>query len=287
MIPDLEIPLLRTFLAVHDTGSITLAGKQVGRTQPAITHQMHRLERALGRPLFDGERRHGALTRDGEVLLAYARKLLSLNDEIRERFEAPDIAGRVRLGVPDLYAAFLLPAVLAGFARVYPQVEIELRCSRSVQLRLALAREEIDLALMTRQPDQDSGIVVREEPLVWVAARGGDLDLRSPLPLALLPPGSIYRQCALDALGQVGRSWAITAVSDSIAGLQAAVHAGLAVSIFPLCAVNGEIRQIAAGSGLPDLPALKIVLQRKPGEAPTAAEHLAQYILSELGNIVI
>ena len=102
MIPDLEIPLLRTFVAVHDTGSITLAGKQVGRTQPAITHQMHRLERALGRPLFDGERRHGALTRDGEVLLAYARKLLSLNDEIRDRFGGPDIAGRDRLGEPDL-----------------------------------------------------------------------------------------------------------------------------------------------------------------------------------------
>ena len=148
MIPDLEIPLLRTFVAVHDTGSITLAGKQVGRTQPAITHQMHRLERALGRPLFDGERRHGALTRDGEVLLAYARKLLSLNDEIRDRFEGPDIAGRVRLGVPDLYAAFLLPAVLAGFARVYPQVEIELRCSRSVQLRAAVARH--DAILLSR-----------------------------------------------------------------------------------------------------------------------------------------
>ncbi len=102
-------------MAVHDTGSITLAGKQVGRTQPAITHQMHRLERALGRPLFDGERRHGALTRDGEVLLAYARKLLTLNDEIRDRFQGPDIAGRVRLGVPDLYAAaFLLPSVLAA-----------------------------------------------------------------------------------------------------------------------------------------------------------------------------
>lgn len=285
MIPDLEIPLLRTFVAVHDTGSITLAGKQVGRTQPAITHQMHRLERALGRPLFDGERRHGALTRDGEVLLAYARKLLSLNDEIRDRFGGPDIAGRVRLGVPDLYAAFLLPSVLAGFARVYPQVEIELRCSRSHQLRAALTREEIDLALMTKQPDQEGGVIVREEPLVWVAARDFDLDSGSPLPLALLPAGSLYRQCALDALGQTDRSWTITAVSDSIAGLQAAVHAGLAVSIFPQCAVDGEIRRLTAASGLPDLPALRIVLQRKAGEISCAVDHLAQYILSELGNI--
>ncbi|MCJ2068877.1 LysR substrate-binding domain-containing protein [Methylobacterium sp. J-030] len=272
-------------MAVHDTGSITLAGKQVGRTQPAITHQMHRLERAVGRPLFDGERRHGALTRDGEVLLAYARKLLSLNDEIRDRFGGPDVSGRVRLGVPDLYAAFLLPSVLAGFARVYPQVEIELRCLRSIQLRAALVREEIDLALMTKQPDQEGGVIVREEPLVWVAARDFDLDLRAPLPLALLPSGSLYRQCALDALEQVGRSWTITAVSDSIAGLQAAVHAGLAVSVFPLCAVDGAICRLTTASGLPDLPALRIVLQRKSSDVSSAAEHLAEYILSELGTM--
>lgn len=282
MIPDLEIPLLRTFIAVHDTGSITLAGKQVGRTQPAVTHQMHRLEKALGRPLFDGERRHGALTRDGEMLLAYARTLLSLNDEIRDRFEAPDIAGRVRLGVPDLYAAFLLPAVLSGFARAYPQVEIELRCSRSRHLHVALTREEIDIALMTRQPDLEAGTIIRDEPLVWVASHDFDVGSYRMLPLALLPSGSLYRQHALDALGQAGRAWTITAISDSIAGLQAAVHAGLAISAFPLCAVNADIRRLDAGDGLPKLPDLTIVLQRKPGDLPSAAEHLAQYILAEL-----
>ena len=117
MIPDLEISLLRTFVAVNEPGSITLAGRQVGRTQPAITHQIHRLEKALGKSLFEGDRRHLNLTREGEMLLSYARTLLSLNDEIRARFHAPDIAGHVRLGVPDLYAAFLLPAVLSSFSR--------------------------------------------------------------------------------------------------------------------------------------------------------------------------
>ena len=157
MIPDLEIPLLRSFVAVNDTGSFTLAGKHVGRTQPAVTHQMHRLERALGKPLFEADRRRLTLTRDGEALLGYARTLLALTDEIRSRFEAADVAGYVRLGVPDLYAAFLLPSVLTGFARTYSQVEIELRCSRSQHLHAALQREEVDIALMTRQPDMKGG----------------------------------------------------------------------------------------------------------------------------------
>ena len=285
MIPDLEISLLRSFVAVNETGSITLAGQLVGRTQPAITHQMHRLERALGKTLFSGDRRHLALTRDGEVLLAYARTLLSLNDEVRERFAAPEVVGHVRLGVPDLYAAFLLPTVLVGFARAYPQVEIQLRCSRSIHLHAALRREEIDIALMTRQPDLDGGVPVRDEPLIWVAGRDYPVDLDAVLPLALMPPGSIYRQHATGALGKARRSWAVTAVSDSIAGLQAAVHAGLAISVFPLCALTPQLRRLGAAEGLPPLPAQEITLHRRGNGVSAATDHLARYILSELGNV--
>ncbi|AMB46704.1 LysR substrate-binding domain-containing protein [Methylobacterium sp. AMS5] len=285
MIPDLEIPLLRTFVAVVETGSITLAGRQVGRTQPAITHQMQRLEKALAKPLFQEDRRHLTLTREGEMLLGYARTLLGLNDEIRERFEAPDITGHVRLGVPDLYAAFLLPSVLSGFSRAYPQVEIELRCSRSVNLHAALQHEEIDIALMTRQPEFGRGTAVREEPLVWVAARDYVVTSNEALPLALLPAGSVYRQYALDALGQIGRSWNIAAVSDSIAGLQAAVYAGLAVSAFPLCALCPKVRRLGRSDGLPDMPHLEIVLQRKPSGITPAAEHLAEYMVAGIGSL--
>ncbi|WP_245411907.1 LysR substrate-binding domain-containing protein [Methylocella silvestris] len=276
-------------MAVNETGSVTLAGRQVGRTQPAITHQMQRLEKAVGKRLFERDRRqrngHVALTRDGEMLLSYARSLLQLNDEIRDRFQAFNIAGHVRLGVPDLYAAYLLPLVLSGFARAYPQVEIELRCSRSVHLHAALMREEIDIAIMTRQPDFGGGVTIREEPLIWVAARDYVAGIDEPLPLALLPTGSIYRQRALDALGQTGRPWRIAAVCDSIAGLQAAVYAGFAVSIFPLCALTPDVRQLGSKEGLPALPGMEIVLKRKPSGVESAAEHLAQYICKELNNL--
>jgi DNA-binding transcriptional LysR family regulator len=284
MVPDLEIPLLRTFIAVNDTGSITLAGRQVGRTQPAVTHQMQRLEKALGKRLFEGDRRSVALTREGEMLLGYARTLLELNDDIRDRFQAPDVAGHVRLGVPDLYASFLLPLVLSCFSRAYPHVEIEMRCSRSVHLHAALARDEIDIALMTRQVEFGGGQVVREEALIWVAAHDAPVESRTTLPLALLPVGSIYRQHAIEALGHAGRPWTIAAVCDSIAGLQAAVYAGLAVSIFPLCALSSHVRRLGPAEGLPDLPRLDIVLQRKPTGISPAAEHLAQYMIAELHN---
>jgi DNA-binding transcriptional LysR family regulator len=281
---DLDIALLRTFVAIVDTGGLTSAGRKVGRTQPAITHQISRLEDLIGRTLFDDNRRKLSLTHDGEILLEFARAMLRINDEARGRFSAPDIAGRVTLGTPDLYAPYILPDVLESFSRAHPNVEIQLRCTRSVHLHAALERNELDIALMTNQPEFRRGELVRLEPLVWVAAIGSRPEMRKPLPLAVLPQGSVYRHHALEALGAAGLQWSIRSVCDSIAGLRAAVFAGLAVSVFPRCAIGADIRQLGAEDGLPPLPPVELVMHRKSQDISDAAEQLAQFITRELGH---
>jgi len=281
---DLDIALLRTFVAIVDTGGLTSAGRKVGRTQPAITHQISRLEDLIGRTLFDDNRRKLSLTHDGEILLEFARAMLRINDEARGRFSAPDIAGRVTLGTPDLYAPYILPDVLESFSRAHPNVEIQLRCTRSVHLHAALERNELDIALMTNQPEFRRGELVRLEPLVWVAAIGSRPETRKPLPLAVLPQGSVYRHHALEALGAAGLQWSIRSVCDSIAGLRAAVFAGLAVSVFPRCAIGSNIRQLGAQDGLPPLPPVELVMHRKSQDISDAAEQLAQFITRELGH---
>jgi DNA-binding transcriptional LysR family regulator len=283
---DLDIALLRTFVAIVDTGGLTSAGRKVGRTQPAITHQIRRLEDLIGRTLFDDNRRKLSLTHDGEVLLEFARAMLRLNDEARDRFSAPDIAGHVTLGTPDLYASYTLPEVLENFSRSHPNVEIELRCTRSIHLHAALERDEIDIALMTNQPEFRRGQLIRREPLVWVAGVGSSPELRKPLPLAVLPQGSVYRHLALEALGSAGQQWSIRSVCDSIAGLQAAVFAGLAVSVFPRCAIVPNVRCLDEADGLPKLPPVELVMHRKSQGISDAAEQLAQYIARELGDSI-
>jgi DNA-binding transcriptional LysR family regulator len=281
---DLDIALLRTFVAIVDTGGLTSAGKKVGRTQPAITHQIQRLEDQIGRTLFDDNRRKLSLTHDGEVLLEFARAMLRLNDEARTRFSTPDIAGHVTLGTPDLYASYILPEVLESFSHAHPNVEIELRCTRSVHLHAALERNELDIALMTNQPEFRRGELVRREPIEWVSGVGSSPELRNPLPLAVLPQGSVYRQHALEALGAAGKQWSIRSVSDSIAGLQAAVFAGLAVSVFPRCAIVPKVRCLGKADGLPPLTPVELVMHRKSQGISNAAEQLAQYVTRELGN---
>ena len=281
---DLDIALLRTFVALVDTGSLTLAGRAVGRTQPAITHQIYRLEESVGRKLFDDNRKKLSLTHDGEILLEFARAILKLNDEARDRLVTNDIADHVTLGTPDLYASYILPEVLESFSRAHPNVEIELRCTRSVHLHAAVERSELDIALMTNQPGFRKGTLVRREPLVWVAGIGSRPELRKPLPLAVLPQGSVYRQIALEALGSAGLQWSIRSVCDSIAGLQAAVFAGLAVSIFPRCATGPDVRCIEAVDGLPSLPPVELVIHRRSHGVSDAAEQLAEYITRELSD---
>ena len=134
---DLDLLLLKTFIAVVDSKSLTAAAKRVGRTQSAVSQQLQRLEYAVGKELIRRDRRRFILTQAGELLLQYARAILRLNDEARARLSTPEIEGQVRFGTPDLYAAYLLPSVLANFARGYPRVHIDLRCTLSISLHEA------------------------------------------------------------------------------------------------------------------------------------------------------
>jgi DNA-binding transcriptional LysR family regulator len=280
MIPDLDISLLKTFVAVVDTGSLTAAGKRVGRSQPAITHQLKRLENALRLTLFSANRR--SLTRDGEILLAYARKLVNLNEEVRSRFSAPGLAGHVALGTPDLYAAHLLPQILGRFARAHPDVEIELRCMRSVHLHEALLREEIDIALLTCQPNFIEPQIVRQEPLVWCASPDARPEQNRLVPLALFPPGSVLRQRGIDALTAAGYSWSVVSVSESVAGLKAAVLAGLAITVLPKCSATSELRPLTHRDGFPPLAPVDLVLEQRAQGIQAPAMNLAKYIAAEL-----
>lgn len=159
----LDMRSLRSFVAVVDTGSVTAAARRMYRTQPAITLQVRRLEEQIGKSLFDPAARRPQLTPDGEILLGYARTILQMHDEAWQRMQARPIEGRVALGTPDLYAAYLLPKILSGFHTLYPGIEVDLRCALSRTLMGALDAKEIDLALVTAMPGIRAGEFVRKE----------------------------------------------------------------------------------------------------------------------------
>ena len=230
-VPDLDLDLLRGFVTVAERGGFTAAGTALGLTQSAISLKVKRLEDILGKRVLERGGRGVALTREGETLLAYARRMLALNDEAVRRMIAPPVAGRLRLGVADHFIPRNLAPVLARFTQTYPEVRLEVEVGRSHELRAAMADGALDLVLGKRRDGETEGRPVFTETIVWVAAPDWDAPEGRPLPIAMLPQGCMFRDRALAALARAGMGFEVVYTSASLLGVAAAAQAGLAATV--------------------------------------------------------
>jgi DNA-binding transcriptional LysR family regulator len=279
----LDLSLLRSFVAVIECGSVLQAAARVGRSQSAVSMQMQRLEDEVGRPLFRREGRTLRPNPAGEELLLHARRLLRLSDEALASLSRPEEAGLVRLGVPEDYAAYLMLPALERFAREHPLADIELTCEPSTALLQRVEAGRIDLALVTRYPQQGFA-VLRRERFVWAAKPETEVWLRDPLPVALFEAGDIARRYALEALQGAERPYRIVCSSRSLHGLIAVAQAGLAVvGLVESCLPPGLVR-IGSGEGLPPLPLFDLSLVTVPGEPDRIAAQLREFLARELGG---
>lgn len=283
--PDLDINLLRAFVTVAELKSFTRAAARLNRTQSAVSMQVRRLEQNLGRTLITRNRAGAGLTDSGRVMLGYARQMLKLNDQVMAEIGDPRVKGRVRLGIPDDYAAYLLPSALSGFASLYPGISLEVCCELSVDLLQLLDEGEVDLAVTTRQPQSPGGVVIRREQMVWAQAAGCGLHHEDPLPLALFPDGvCVFRQSALEALKSCGRRWSLVCTSRGLAGIRAVVASAMAVTVVTENTVSASMQIIKPDQGLPDLPQVDICLHVSPNPANEAVSVFADYISRSLKN---
>lgn len=289
-LPPFDFDLLRSFVAVVDQGGFTRAAVRLGRTQSAVSLQIKRLEDALGQQVIVRDRREIHLTTEGEILLPYARRLLETADEARVRLLEPDVGGVVRLGTPEDFATLHLPDVLSRFARAHPQVSLEVNCDFTANLLDGFGKGLYDLVLCKREPQMNApgrgageGPSVWREPLVWAGSERLSLAPDAAVPLVLAPNPDIYRRRAVSALDAAGRHWRTVYTSPSLAGIQAAVRAGLGVTILPKEMVLPGLIMLGAEEGLPDLADTEIVLLRAPGTTGKAVGLLAEHITRSLG----
>ena len=277
MARNLDTGLVRTFVAVADTASMTAAANALHLTQGAVSQQVRRLEEALGCSLFERDRRGLRLTLAGERLFGRAKRLLSLNDEIWAEMTTNAVGGRVRLGVPpDLVGTRLAP-VLKAYADAFPQVELFLLCGPSPDLAGALAAGQVDLAVVEEAAGPSAGECLCVERLVWAGARAGAAHLRRPLPLSMVAGTCAFRPAVLAALRGHDVAWRTVFENGSMEATLATVRAGLAVSAWLATTVPPDLDILPAGSGLPELPNFAISLY-VPHHQTGAAAELACYI---------
>jgi DNA-binding transcriptional LysR family regulator len=258
-----DLELLRTFVSVVDSGGFTKAGERVNRTQSTVSQQIRKLEEQLGRPLLLRQRagKHIELTEEGERLLGYARRLVALSLEAHAVLCQGNETGVVKLGVPEDFDVQRLMTLLSGFAHEHPRIRLDTVNGLSVDLHQRLERKEIDFALVKRDlsPRQEPALASWPEQVDWVAGR--DLQvIRDPVPLVVYPQGCIYRNRIVHALESQGRQWRVAFASQSLVGIQAAVSAGLGISLLPSSAILGEHRLLKQEEGFAPVPASELAL---------------------------
>ncbi|MGM0913356.1 MAG: LysR substrate-binding domain-containing protein [Pseudomonadota bacterium] len=280
--PTLDLSLLRTLVAVADTGSVTAAARRLAYTQSTVSMQLSRLEAALGVALHERQGRRIRFTAEGERLLGHARRLLALNDEALADMRARRVTGELNLGIPEDYAP-LLTAVFSWFHQLYPDVGLQVTCGTSTDLVERVRADELDLALVTRQRRSPGGEVIRREPLAWAVGLERQPPLSDPLPLALYSPGAdLFREVAEGALAAAGRTWRVAYTSQSMAGLAPLVQAGLAIVVVTRSMLGPQLRALDESSGLPALPAVELALHRAARRPTEPARRLAELIREAL-----
>jgi DNA-binding transcriptional LysR family regulator len=277
----LDLELLRSFVSVVDAGGFTRAGERVHRTQSTVSQQIKRLEDDIGRPLLNRSGKQVVPTEAGERLLSYARRLLSLAEEARDVLARPTNEGAVRLGIPEDFAAYRLTELLASFSRSRPGLRLDVRADQSVYLRRDLERGELDLALVKRDAGEKGGIAVWPERVHWVTSKAHPVTQKfESVPLIFFPAGCLYRTRAIHAIESAGRSWHMAYTSSSLSGIQAAVAAGLGLSILPDMAIQADHRRLTAKDGFAPIDKTEVALLASPDASPATlrlADRLAEF----------
>ncbi|MFG1427370.1 LysR substrate-binding domain-containing protein [Roseixanthobacter glucoisosaccharinicivorans] len=261
----LDLDLLRAFVSVVDAGGFTRAGERVHRTQSTVSQQIRRLEEAAGCAMFHRAGRGVRLTEEGERLIGYARRILALSTEAKAALRPNTPQALVRVGIPDDFALVALTRTVAAFARMRPDVRLSVRCGMSRELAADLARGDLDVALLKREPGPAEAMAVWPEHLVWIAAADHPIPALAPVPLVAFPQGCIYRNRAIHALEAAGLAWRIAYESPNLMGLQAALAGGLGIALLERRSLTTTHRLLGAAEGLPDVPPGELALCLAPG----------------------
>ncbi len=278
MEPQLESDLLRTFVAIADTGSFTHAADKVRRTQSAVSMQVKRLEEVVGEPLFTRGPRGVDLTPSGHKLIGDARRILALLNQAAASLRAEPLQGEVRIGIPNDYGPTILPKVLGNFATNNLGVEVTVRSTTSADLNAALSDNELDLIVVWEETIRAGSEVLLHDPTVWMTSEEFCMHEWEPMPVALFEHDCWCRDWAVMTLDQLDRPYRIAYSSDNSEGLKAAVTSGLAIAPMSRRQIPTCCRELTREDGFWNVLDSNVVMRRRSNAASDALEAMAAAI---------
>ncbi|MEM6693293.1 MAG: LysR substrate-binding domain-containing protein [Pseudomonadota bacterium] len=274
-----NIDQLRSLVTVARSGSISAASDVLLRSQSAISIQIKQLEEQMAVRLLSRHSRGVILTREGEVVVGYATRVLSLLHELMQISDADLASGTVRFGMTEEYSVGRLPHLLRQFVEMQRTIEIEIVVAETARLEEHLNEGRIDLALGTTQFMSRAPHVRWNTPLLWVANKYLELDKSKPVPLALIGEGDRrWGWQVLAKLNEAGVAWRQVYSTTTFASVFAAVEAGLGVTYLIGECLRPSLRVLGESDGLPALPAIEFGLFCRD-EAPSRGVHALVKVL--------
>jgi len=259
----LDLDLLRTFVAISETGNFSTAAETVFRTPAAVSMQVKKMEETLGRTLFLRDSRTVTLTDDGQRVLAHARRMLAMDQSFYSEFFPQSLRGEVRLGLNDDIAERYLPEMLRRFSRTHPGVVVNAVVKDSAPLLDLIKERRLDIALFSRleaQTNDRPGQILMSERIVWACCRSGISHEKDPIPVTVWDKSCAWRKAGLEALDAHGFRYRIALESGHLSAQKSAVRADLAIAPIPLSALDECIVEVGNEANLPELPSYQVAL---------------------------
>lgn len=286
MARDIDVTIVRAFLAVVDTGSVTRAAELLNLSQGAISQQIRRLEELAGHPLFVRAGRRLVPAPEGRSLVAAATQMIAANDHLWAALREPPFEGEVRFGAPYDIIGSYTPPILRRFSKAFPAIRVTLVCQDTVVLMSELKAGNLDLALTTELACSRGGETLRTDRLVWVGARGGEAHRRTPLPVSFGAEACLFRPIAIAALRKARREWIAVCEVSNMEPVRATLEADLAVAPLLSHSLPNSL-EILTDRTLPKLPEFRINLYQAAQAKPAVkafADHARRCISASLAT---
>ncbi|WP_170552467.1 LysR substrate-binding domain-containing protein [Ruegeria atlantica] len=257
---NLDSDLLRTFVAVAEAGSVTDGAARIHRSQSATSLQIKRLESILGQPVFKRHGRGVVLSDAGRLLLPVAHEVTTRLDVALQDISQTVVTGNLRIGVPDDHGRAKLAQIIAAFTRHHPQVELEVTCALSTGFPDAIDKGSLDLAVYEVESPEPHEELLFEDPTCWVSSAHREFSVDETLPVAVFDHACWWRDAAIASLEHRAKPYRIVYSSQSVAGVIAAVEAGIAVGLLGRSSLHAGLSIVGETLGFSRTSTSKLVM---------------------------
>ena len=253
----MDLLQLEHFLAVAEEGSFTRAAERVGRTQPAVSQSIKKLEDEIGAPVFARDTPELSLTSAGKTLLECARRMVRLRDDtVRQLEELRTLnSGNLSIAAHESAAVYLLPGPLRHYLRRFPHVRVGIHRSRLEEIPRQVMDREVDVGFVKEAPafHELRSVLVYSDQMILIASPRHPLVARRRVDVKDLDsePFIVHHLCS-DTEQKIRRRfdahstrWSIAAELWSFENVKDFVQREVGLAIVPRITVA---RELAAGT---------------------------------------